>query len=116
MSVVVGARLRAPLDANALAPIVAFENAVEPKPYALHVGNRAESFLQRLVKRGQLIDGVARATRINVYDIPVHRLESEILVLKIVQTSREHARADEENERERSLYHDERFLWQRRTI
>src|SRR5262249_44050427 len=112
----VGSGIGASFDIDRLAPIVAFERAVEREPNALYFGDRAESLLQGLVQRRQFLWRISRALWVDVYHIAIRGLNTEILMLQVVKTLRKQSGANEENQRQRRLHDDERFLRQRGVI
>ena len=106
----VGRRRRLAFDEDGFAPVVAFHRTVERKADLADSGDGAERFVNLAVKSVELSGLVSSHLRIDVDDVAIGGLKTEILAVHVVQTLREQSGSGEQDERQRCLGHDERFL------
>ena len=75
-----------------------------PRPRRLE---RATPFPGSIVQRRQLLSAVSSQRLIDMCHQPIACLESEVLVLEVVQSASQEASGGQQHQRERRLKHDE---------
>ena len=112
----IGSCRRASGKFDALAPVVAFQCAIQRQANALYAGKSRKRLLQPLIESGQPGDRVTGARRVQMQHIPVRRLNAKVLMLQVPQRLRQQPRTHQQHQRQRCLKNNQGFLRQRSTI
>ena len=101
---------------NALAPVVAFQRTIHSHAHAGDAGQRGEAIFDLAIERGQAIDGIARAGRIEMQHVAVGSGDAEVLMLQVGERFGHQNGSGEQDQGERGLKYDQSFLRQRRAV
>src|SRR5579859_8182657 len=83
---------RLAVNINTLAPVISFHGTIKRKTDLLNAGNGVYVLVELAVKWLQLLRLVSRHLWINMQNVSVGRVESEIPMLHVIQAAGEQAR------------------------
>ena len=115
-AIIAGARRGMTLLDDALAPVVAFQRAIERHADVGHARQRGEAVFDLAIERGQTVDGIAGASRIEMQHVAVGSGDTQLLMFQVGQRFGHQDGSGEQNQGERSLKYDQRFLRQRGAV
>src|SRR6185312_3732593 len=87
-----GSRWRISFYIDALAPVIAFHRTIKRKADLLYARNSADILFEPPIERLQFFSLISSHLRINMQNVPIGGIKTEVSVLHIVQASRQQSR------------------------